>query len=508
MRHHRLFVLSALSAVAAMSASAVAHAGDIDSPREARAAINAMNGANASLSKAIQAAEEKTGGTAFRVELASHVDVLSTYDTAARRSMRSVSTKSDKNSESNKTSDKSTNDKSIDRDAPHAKVQCLVNGKRIRCALVNLKSGEVVRVRNIGHDHSTDRSNYTYRGRDHDRTYGDDHQDRYGDQNSRVNRNFIEQNAWPPQRGDRYYDEYAADRYDDRYDRRPRGQNVRYDGDSPDRYSGLSDNRYNDRYDQNRGRYSSRDDDRFDRRDRTRSFDRFGSGLVLASDLMNANVRNIRDQDLGGIENLAIDPNSACLVYASLAHGGLLGLGQKHFAIPPQELTLGRDGNVYLDVQRRELQNRDGFDATNWPKQADMSFSSDAIRYDHDPSQKQQAAAQKIVKASKIIGHDVVDSSGNELGEVDDLVVDPSRGKVAYLVVEVDDDLWEHEFVVVPAGVVQMNDDKCVINVAKAQFESMPTFSENNHPNWNDRDWNRRAHARFNVPPYWDDDRS
>lgn len=497
MKRNTLFVLSA---VAAMSASAVAIAGEIDSPREAQVAINAMTAENASLTKAVQAAEQKTSGKAFRVELTSHDDVSEMYANATRQPKRTVNNQDGKDNDPN-----GTNDKAIDRDAPHATVHCLVDGKRIRCALVNLKSGEVVRVRNIGHGNATvhSQSHYNNRGSDYDRSYASDRQNQYGDQRSRADRGYIEQNAWPPKPGDRYYDEYADARNNDGYNSRTRSRNVSYDGEPQDRYddrsSGRSDGRYGNRD-------SDRYNDRFDQRGQSGTLYRSEGRLVLASDLMNANVRNNRNQDLGGIENLAIDPNSSCLVYASLTHGGILGLGQKHFAIPPQELTLGGDGNVYLDVERQELQNRDGFDAGKWPMQADSSFSSSGMQYDGDVSKKQQPAAQRIVKASKIIGHKLVDGSGEKLGEIDDLVVDPSRGKVAYLVVEVDDDLWEHELVVIPTGVVQMGDDKCVVNVATATFQSMPTFSDDDYPNWNDQEWNRRVHARFNVAPYWDDD--
>jgi len=71
---------------------------------------------------------------------------------------------------------------------------------------------------------------------------------------------------------------------------------------------------------------------------------------------------------MGGIKDLVIDPESGRVVYAVVSFGGILGLGNKLFAIPWSVLQWNREKEYYvLDLDKETLKNAPGFDKDHWP---------------------------------------------------------------------------------------------------------------------------------------------
>ena len=93
---------------------------------------------------------------------------------------------------------------------------------------------------------------------------------------------------------------------------------------------------------------------------------------MKSSHLVGKSVENPQNEGLGKIENLAIDPHSGRIIYGVLSYGGILGIGDKLFAIPWSALTLDTDNKCFiLDVSKERLEQAPGFDKDHWPSQAD-----------------------------------------------------------------------------------------------------------------------------------------
>jgi sporulation protein YlmC with PRC-barrel domain len=91
--------------------------------------------------------------------------------------------------------------------------------------------------------------------------------------------------------------------------------------------------------------------------------------VLSASTMENDKFVNPRGEDLGNIEELMIDVNSGRVAYAVLSFGGILGIGDKLFAIPWDALKLDPDNKRFvLDVDKQTLEDAPGFDKDNWPK--------------------------------------------------------------------------------------------------------------------------------------------
>jgi len=87
-----------------------------------------------------------------------------------------------------------------------------------------------------------------------------------------------------------------------------------------------------------------------------------------ASKIIGAHVKNPNGDSLGNIKELVVDPDSGQVVYAVVSFGGILGMGDKLFAIPWQVLHWTRDKEYYaLNVDKTALKDAPGFNKKHWP---------------------------------------------------------------------------------------------------------------------------------------------
>lgn len=98
-------------------------------------------------------------------------------------------------------------------------------------------------------------------------------------------------------------------------------------------------------------------------------------GVQRASDLIGMRVENRAGKKLGDISDLAIEPQTGQIAYAALLINDVLGFGGKLIAIPLSALTLQpASDRAILDTSEAALDQAPGFDAENWPKQANMQW--------------------------------------------------------------------------------------------------------------------------------------
>lgn len=107
-----------------------------------------------------------------------------------------------------------------------------------------------------------------------------------------------------------------------------------------------------------------------------------GPEVMAADTLQGDKVVNPRGDNLGDIEDIMIDVSSGRVAYAVLSRGGILGFGDKLYAIPWEALTLDADRECFiLDVDESQLANAPGFDKDHWPSMADRTWGSEIHTY-------------------------------------------------------------------------------------------------------------------------------
>jgi sporulation protein YlmC with PRC-barrel domain len=98
--------------------------------------------------------------------------------------------------------------------------------------------------------------------------------------------------------------------------------------------------------------------------------------LMSSSSLEGNDVRNAQGEDLGDVKDFMIDLRSGKIAYAVLSFGGLLGMGDKLFAVPWAALKLDTENKCFtLDVEQAALKDAPGFDKDHWPSMADPTWA-------------------------------------------------------------------------------------------------------------------------------------
>ena len=106
------------------------------------------------------------------------------------------------------------------------------------------------------------------------------------------------------------------------------------------------------------------------------------ASVVKSSEVLNVPVKNKNKEDLGKIEELVIDKVNGNVRYAVLSFGGILGLGDKLFAIPWQLLSYTNEEECFIiNVPKEKLKNAQGFNKNAWPDMADQTWNTDIYKY-------------------------------------------------------------------------------------------------------------------------------
>jgi sporulation protein YlmC with PRC-barrel domain len=116
-------------------------------------------------------------------------------------------------------------------------------------------------------------------------------------------------------------------------------------------------------------------------------------------------------------------------------------------------------------------------------------------------------------RGSKLIGADVENLQGEDLGEIKDVIIDWQTGRVAYVVIAFSRIMGlGNKYFAVPfealwpePGQKAGDQERYLLNVDKEQMKNAPGgFDQNNWPNMSDRTWGTHIYKYYNLKPYWE----
>ena len=116
----------------------------------------------------------------------------------------------------------------------------------------------------------------------------------------------------------------------------------------------------------------------------------------------------------------------------------------------------------------------------------------------------QKEMPSDLAKASDLIGKDVVNSQGQSLGEVQNIVIDTANGRVAYAVLSFGGFLGiGDKYFAIPwqAFQKQPGKDQLVLDVDKDKLKSAPGFNKDHWPDMANREWAREVNHFYGVRP-------
>lgn len=118
-----------------------------------------------------------------------------------------------------------------------------------------------------------------------------------------------------------------------------------------------------------------------------------------------------------------------------------------------------------------------------------------------------QAFSSAPIKASSMIGTDVVNPKGENLGDVKEVVIDPQTGKVAYAVVSFGGFLgMGKKLFAIPFSAFKydLKENEYVLDISKERLEAAPGFDEDHWPSMAEEKWNRDVYKYYERSPYWE----
>jgi len=105
-------------------------------------------------------------------------------------------------------------------------------------------------------------------------------------------------------------------------------------------------------------------------------------GLVITSSLHGIDVYNLQAEELGVVEDVALDPNTGDIGYLVLSHGGILGVAESHTPVPWQLFRVTDDKEEFvLDISVEQLDKAPSYNWGEWPANLDKDWRSKVATY-------------------------------------------------------------------------------------------------------------------------------
>ncbi|NBV19903.1 PRC-barrel domain-containing protein [Janthinobacterium sp.] len=136
-----------------------------------------------------------------------------------------------------------------------------------------------------------------------------------------------------------------------------------------------------------------------------RNHDGPGPALMGADTLIGDDVYNHSDEELGDIKEIMLDMRTGQIAYAVLSFGGILGMGDKLFAVPWERLTLDPVNKRFLlNVEKGQLKDAPGFDKNNWPDMGSEAWNQQMEAFYGSGTRYGSMAGSRMPSGSELRG--------------------------------------------------------------------------------------------------------
>lgn len=111
-----------------------------------------------------------------------------------------------------------------------------------------------------------------------------------------------------------------------------------------------------------------------------------------------------------------------------------------------------------------------------------------------------------LISTSSLNGDNVVNAAGDDLGKIEDIMLDTDNGRVGYAVLSFGGFLgMGDKLFAIPWSALQLDtaEHRFILNVTKERLKAAPGFDKDNWPNMADRAWGESIHSHYAADPYW-----
>ena len=120
-----------------------------------------------------------------------------------------------------------------------------------------------------------------------------------------------------------------------------------------------------------------------------------------------------------------------------------------------------------------------------------------------------QGPGRAVMGADTLVGDSVRNAKGEDLGKIEEIMLDMGGGRIAYAVLSSGGFLgMGNKLYAIPWSSLRLDtDNECfVLDMDKSKLESAPGFDKDHWPTMADRQWATDLHNYYGSRPYWETD--
>jgi hyperosmotically inducible protein len=249
-----------------------------------------------------------------------------------------------------------------------------------------------------------------------------------------------------------------------------------------------------------------------------------------ASEVIGTSIKDDQNQTIGKVDNLALDIENGQVVAAIVSLGGTMGVGATLHAIPPTILSVDHaDKIVRLNISQDKLNAAPVFASTSWDAEWPSNQVAEIYAYFGQPvsgnrrahwtttQDRGENASDKLPKyghqpvyiqrASKVMGMDVKNLQNQKLGDVKNLIVDLSSGRITSVIVASGGflDMGE-KLSAVPPLALRLDSSRKIflLDASKEALANSPHFKSNQWPDFNEPGYVNSMQCSYQVGPTYE----
>lgn len=108
----------------------------------------------------------------------------------------------------------------------------------------------------------------------------------------------------------------------------------------------------------------------------------------------------------------------------------------------------------------------------------------------------------ELMGANTLVGNDVYNLKGEDIGDIKEIMLDMRRGRVSYAVLSFKTFLAMREkLFAVPWDALTLDTEnkRFILNVEKERLKNAPGFDKSHWPNMSDQTWKKEIHAYYGT---------
>ena len=258
--------------------------------------------------------------------------------------------------------------------------------------------------------------------------------------------------------------------------------------------------------------------------------------FIPSNRLEQYNVVNEKGQDLGRVQNLVIDMLAGRIAFVIVAfmsqvgqkgegERGLFGFSDKWFAMPWEILAWRPEqGKFFLDIKKEVIEKAPGMHKDNWLEEIDMEWlGKNYNHYGRSPYWGSSVAGEKLAHSARFIPtnrldqYKVVNEKDQDLGRVQNLVIDMVAGRIAFVIVTFMSQVGQE---VAGKGILGLSDKwfalpweimawrpeyrKFVLDIKREVLEKAPGMHKDKWMEEIDLKWLAKNYNYYGRSPYWE----